>query len=388
MSAAVYQSFCFPGAGAELQQQNHDLRSFLQSLPPEGVLVRVHAAGVCHTDLHLYHGYYRVGKGQDQVVRFAERPGFSYPIVPGHEIAGSVYALGEKAEVESGLELGDRVTVYPWIGCEQCCMCKAGDPHMCSSSTQQLGFNVDGGYSEYVRVLHYKYAIKVPDEISMEVAALLPCGALTVYSAIKLCEPVVKRVRRWDVPLFTAVIGLGGLGQWALKLLKCCIENLPMKVIGIDISDQKLQFVQQEGLVDETFLLNSSDDLTQQAKNLLTRLHGKKLHIILDLVNTDKTFTFGLKCLETAGMILPIGLYGGAGEVVLPFLVINAQCICGSHTGSPSELQELMALIVSHSISPPPITSYRLKEASKALHDLKTGNVLGRAILRVNIDKI
>ena len=91
-----------------------------------------------------------------------------------------------------------------------------------------------------------------------------------MYSGIKLCEPVVKRVRRWGVPLFVAVIGLGGLGQWALKLLKCCIENLPMKIVGIDISDRKLQFVQQEGIVDETFLFSTSDNLAQQSADLLT----------------------------------------------------------------------------------------------------------------------
>ena len=157
---SVCRSFCFPGAGVELQQLERELPSLLQSLPPEGALVRVHVAGVCHSDLHLYNGFYRTGKGPDQVHRFAERPGHSYPIVPGHEIAGSVYALGERAEVESGLKLGDRVTVYPWIGCEQCSICKAGDPHLCTGSTQQLGFNADGGYSEYVHVLHYKYVIK------------------------------------------------------------------------------------------------------------------------------------------------------------------------------------------------------------------------------------
>ena len=81
--------------------------------------MRVHVTEVCHSDLHLYNRFYRTGEGLDQVFHFAERLGFSYPIVPGHEIARSVYALGERAEVESGLKLGDGVTVYPWIGCEQ-----------------------------------------------------------------------------------------------------------------------------------------------------------------------------------------------------------------------------------------------------------------------------
>ncbi len=363
-----------PGESLQLQT-----RGLSRRLPPTGVLVKVRAAGVCHTDLHLWQGFFALGKGQK--ISFADRPGFGYPRVPGHEIAGVVAALGSQAENDSELKLGDRVAVYPWIGCEECGICKAGDSHLCAGLTKQLGFNVDGGYSEYVTLPHHKFVIKVPAEVTDEVAAMVPCSVLTAYSAIERCAPTIERVGRWGMELVVVVIGLGGLGQWALKLLR---NRVPLaRIVGIDISSQKLEFIEKEGLVDSAFLFDSSKPTTELVADYLSKFDQQKPHVVLDFVDCTETFNFGRSLLYKGGCMVLIGLLGGAGEIPLPPVVLNVHTIAGIHVGSLSQLQGLMELVKEHSIKPPPISTYSLKEGGQALEDLRDGRILGRAVLKM-----
>lgn len=378
----LYRTLAIHSPGQDLQLQTRDLNA-LSHLPPTGVLVRVHASGVCHTDLHLWQGFFQLGKGKK--IKFAEREGFGYPVVPGHEIAGVVAALGARVKDKSALNVGDRVAVYPWVGCEQCGVCEGGDPHLCSGETKQLGFNVDGGYSEYVALPHHKFVIKVPETVTDEVAAMLPCSALTVFSAIKRCTPVIERVRRWQMETFVVVVGLGGLGQWAVNLLRHThITGSPTKVVGIDISSEKLDLVAKNNLINSTFLYDPSKPASQLAAEFLSKFGGQKPHIVLDFVNSTETFNFGRKLLHKGGCLVPVGLHGGEGEVPLPEIVISAYTIAGSHVGSLSELQELMEVVREHSITPPPISTYPLEKGGQALQDLQDGRILGRAVLKMD----
>ena len=106
---ASYKAYNISAPSEVLELRAYDLQAAINGLPAEGALIRIHAAGVCHTDLHLWHGYYQVGKKKDEVMRFSDR-GMSYPKVPGHEIAGSIHTLGEQVQsYRSDLKPGDRV---------------------------------------------------------------------------------------------------------------------------------------------------------------------------------------------------------------------------------------------------------------------------------------
>ena len=387
---ATYRVYSIPAPGEPLEPQTRSLKSAVDDLSAEGVVVRMHAAGVCHTDVHLWHGYYRIGKNKDEVLWFSERPGMSYPKVPGHEIAGSVHAVGEHV---SRLNVGDRVMVYPHIGCDKCNLCKAGDPHLCNHS-RDLGFMEDGGYSEFVVVPHYRYIFKTPDNISDPLASMLPCSGLTAFSAIKKTFPVVKQVRRWGEEVRVMVVGLGGLGQWSLNLLKYCldVEDVEhMKTIGVDVSKEKVDHALKSKLIDDGFQLKvtptqaTSDSvvtISQEVDRFITHFDGSKVHIVLDFVNTTETFEFSVSVLSQAGMLVMIGLHGGLGELKLSMAVLNSYTVTGSKTGSLSELAELTDLVTRHSIPAPPVQVYKLEDANKALHDLDKGLVLGRIILR------
>ena len=379
---STYRSFTIPSPGQELQLQICDLQAAVSGLSSDGVVVRVSAAGVCHSDVHLWRGGYRVGK--DKVIKFADRPGMGYPIVPGHEVAGTVYAVGVRTKTESRLQIGDRVAVYPWMGCDKCYLCKAGDTHFCSNS-REIGFCANGGYAEFVSLPHYKYAFKLPDQIPNDVAALLTCSGLTAYTAVKRCLPVVERVKKWKIEVLIAVIGLGGLGQWALRFIAKCINASKIRVVGIDVNNSKLQIALQENYITDAFYFNESNPPSDQSTSLIDLFGGRKIHIIFDFVNTTETFTFARDSLHKGGMVIPIGMHGGLGEIILPFTALNAHTIAGSYTGSLSNMEELLAFMQEHSIPPPPITNYRLDDATAVLKELEKGAIPGRAVLKMDL---
>ena len=298
-----------------------------------------------------------------------------------------MYAVGERSGGDADLKLGDRVLVYPFIGCDECCLCKAGDSHLCSSKRRELGFVKDGGYAEFAVVPHYRYIFKIPDNISYPVAAMLPCSGITTYSAIKKILPVVKRVRGWGTEVLVTVIGLGGLGLWALNLLKYCLDGddvQHMKVIGVDISKEKLDHALESKLIDEGFEINSGADEpssagSKESERFLAQFG--KVHAVLNFVCSSESFDFSISVLHKGGVLVLTGLFGGLGELKLPMTALNELTVTGNYVGSLSTLDELLCLMSKHSIPAPPVTLYKLEEASKALSDLEKGLVVGRIIL-------
>src|SRR6266404_4614322 len=118
----------------------------------EEVLLRVEAAGVCHSDVHIWDGHFDLGGGQQISL---ESRGVRLPFTMGHEIAGEVAALGPGA---SGVKVGDKVVAYPWIGCGECTVCRKGEELLCLRP-RTLGTRVAGGYGTHVIVPHARYLL-------------------------------------------------------------------------------------------------------------------------------------------------------------------------------------------------------------------------------------
>ena len=152
----------------------------LETPKPRGsqVLVKVQSSGVCHSDIHLWEGYYEGVGGQP--LKTTDR-GVNYPLTPGHEVAGIVDSLGEQAE---GFSKDDKVLVYPWIGEGLCPACRIGEENLCDKP-RSLGVYMDGGYAEYVLVPSYKYLVNLGDGMDTDASATLSCSALTAYGAVK-----------------------------------------------------------------------------------------------------------------------------------------------------------------------------------------------------------
>jgi propanol-preferring alcohol dehydrogenase len=132
----------------------------LQTPKPKGsqIIIKILSSGVCHSDVHVWEGHYEGIDGQQ--LKTTDR-GVTYPLTPGHEIAGVIDGLGEEAE---GFSKSDNVLVYPWIGDGVCPACRIGEENLCDKP-RSLGVYVDGGYAEYVLVPSYRYLVKIGDDM-------------------------------------------------------------------------------------------------------------------------------------------------------------------------------------------------------------------------------
>ena len=185
------------------------------------VLLRVRAAGVCHSDLHIWEGSYDLGFGRKLSLK--DR-GISVPLTLGHETAGEVVAAGPDAH---GVLPGDVRLVYPWIGCGGCPVCLRGDENLCAKP-RFLGVYCDGGYSDHITVPHPKYLLDLEglDPVS---AAPYACSGVTTYSALAKLKDVIA-----TEPI--VVIGAGGLGLMCLSILKALGGK---GAVVVDIDERK-----------------------------------------------------------------------------------------------------------------------------------------------------
>ena len=180
----------------------------LQTPKPKGsqILIKVQSSGVCHSDVHVWEGYYEGIGGQP--LKTTDR-GVKYPLTPGHEIAGIVDSLGEQVE---GFSKNEKVLVYPWIGEGMCPACRIGEENLCDKP-RSLGIYNDGGYAEYVLVPNYKYLVKIgDDDMDTDTSAPLSCAGLTAYGAVKNAN-----LKPDDN---VVIVGTGGLGLMSIQLVR------------------------------------------------------------------------------------------------------------------------------------------------------------------------
>ena len=329
------------------------IRVDLETPQPQGteVLVKTVACGVCHSDIHMRDGVFELGGGKQLEVG---REG----MVLGHEIFGEVVAVGPDA---IGVEVGDRRVVFPWIGCGECAACERGEEQLCTPG-RALGIVADGGFADHVLIPHCRYLFDkgdVPDALS----ATYSCSGLTAYGALKK----VGDLQQGDE---LVIIGAGGVGMMAIQITK----SFGIDPIVVDIAESKLQAAKALGV---TRTYNSSQP--QSAKELRKTTGGA--YAALDFVGAEVTVNYALGCLRKGGMLVIVGLYGGALTLPIPFLPMNARIIRGSYVGTLQDMAELMELVRAGKIAPIEIRERPLAEADAALADLKAGKVQGRQVL-------
>ena len=167
------------------------------------MLLKVKAAGVCHSDLHIWEGGYDLGHGR-KPLSLKDR-GVSLPRTMGHESVGEVLALGPDAKADNaGIKVGDVVLVYPWLGCGKCETCLGGDENMCAVKPNSLGVYCDGGYADHMTVPNPKYladrgaAIKLADaELNTRLAPAI-VGLLEDPAALEAMHEAAKALAQPD----------------------------------------------------------------------------------------------------------------------------------------------------------------------------------------------
>ncbi len=327
------------------------------------VLIKVKAAGVCHSDLHIWEGGYELGHGR-KPLSLKDR-GVSLPLTMGHETVGEIVAFGPDVTESDkhGLKIGDMVLAYPWLGCGQCKTCLGGEENMCIVKPNSLGVYCDGGYADHLTVRHPKYLLDLKG-LDPVTAAPYACSGVTTYSALKKVESVL------DTPI--VIFGAGGLGLMALSLLKAMGGK---GAIVVDIDARKREAAEKAGA------LASVDGNAPDALLQLTQKAGEPIRAVIDLVGNAKTTQLGFDCLTKGGKLVIVGLFGGGATFPLPLIPIKAVTIQGSYVGNLRETEALLDLVRTKKIAPIPVTPMPLAKANQALTDLKEGRLVGRAIL-------
>ena len=332
----------------------------LQTPTPKGteVLIKVQSEGVCHSDVHVWEGYYEGIDGQP--LKTTER-GVKYPLTPGHEIAGVVETLGEQAE---GFSKDEEVIVYPWIGEGLCPACRMGEENLCDKP-RSLGIYTDRGYAEHVLVPSYKYLVKIGDDMDRDTSAPLGCAGLTSYGAVKNAglKPDENVV----------IVGTGGLGLMAIQLAKAVTGA---NIIAMDIDDQKLDVAKKNGA---NISINSKKEDPVKAVMELTDNLGADA--VLDFVNVSSTVESDMKFLRRRARLVSVGLFGGELKLGLVSMPTRAYRIIGSYTGTIKDLIELVSLAKRGVIKPVVSNRFKLDQATEALTMLTKGKIIGRGVI-------
>lgn len=341
--------------GEPLRMQEHPTPE------PRGaeVLVKVAACGVCHTDVHVWQGYFDLGDGERATI---ESRGVELPFTMGHEVIGEVAALGPDA---SGASVGDKRVVFPWIGCGACRACE-DDREVDCVSPSPLGTRRPGGYSDHIVVPHARYLVACGD-VPETLACTYACSGLTVYSALKKVMPLADG----DTLL---LVGAGGVGLNAVNVAPALTGA---RIVVADVDPGKRQAALDAGAA------HVVDNAGAGAVEEVKELSGGGARAVIDFVGRPETVQFGFDSLCRGGAQVVVGLYGGRFRFPLPFLPLHNRTLRGSYVGSLKELEELMALVMAGKITPLPVTTRPLEEATSVLEDLQQGGkVVGRTVLR------
>lgn len=322
------------------------------------VTVRVTHCGVCHSDLHVHAGGFDMGGGK---LSSLERAGVALPVTMGHEIGGEVVELGPQAQ---GVSLGDRVVVYPWLGCHACAACERGDEHLCPRAQNHFGIKVPGGYADLVRVPHARYLVPI-GSLAPERAATFACAGITAYSAIRKLGMTTESDH-------VAIIGCGGVGMTAVAI---CSAVLEARIVAIDPDPAK-----REAAL--TFGASLAFDPNEAgAAKTIAKACNHDIAGAIDFVGAEATSALAVGLVRRAGTVVLVGLFGGEFRLSLPVFPLKALQVRGSFVGSLEELRELIALAQRVTLPQIPIQSRPLAQVNQALDDLAQGRVVGRVVL-------
>jgi alcohol dehydrogenase/propanol-preferring alcohol dehydrogenase len=322
------------------------------------VLLAVTHCGVCHSDLHVWEGKYDLGGGR--VMNLKDR-GVTLPLAMGHEVVGRVVKLGPDA---TGVDIGARRIVYPWVGCGVCAACMSDEDNMCLTP-RSIGIYQHGGYATHVLAPHPRHLVDY-GTLDPALAATYACSGITVYSAVAKVMPMPP-----NDPL--VLVGAGGLGLNALAVLKAMGHR---RAIVVETSAEKRQAALDAGAA--AVVDGNGDDVAAR----IMAAAGGPVGAIIDMVNGSASAAAAFDSLRKGGKLVQVGLFGGELRLPLPIMAMRALTVQGSYVGTVKDLRALVALARGGTLPALPIQQLPLFEADAALNRLREGRVTGRIVLR------
>src|SRR5438477_8669445 len=319
------------------------------------VLIRVAAAGICHSDAH-----YRAGISKID----------SLPVTLGHEIAGRVEKVGAQV---ANLAAGDRVCVHYLVTCGRCDFCKRGQEQFCRD-VQMIGKDRDGGYAEFIKVPGAN-AFPLPDEIPFEVGAIMMCSSATALHALNKA--------RLQAGEWIAMFGFGGLGFSALQLARAYNCG---NVYVVEINPAKLASAARMGAI---AIDARAADPVEQIKEATG---GTGVDVALELIGSAKTMRQAVLCLAPLGRAALVGLTAESMSIVPYTELINKEAeIIGVSEHLATELPLLLELARSGKLQFPPeilrVVDFDAAQVNAALDALQDSIDHVRTVIVPNNDK-
>jgi uncharacterized zinc-type alcohol dehydrogenase-like protein len=307
-------------------------------LKPDEVEVKVTHCGICHSDIAMIDNDW----GWSQ-----------YPLVPGHEVVGTIAAVG--AEV-AGVETGQRVGVgWACRSCQRCEWCLRGRESLCARSQPTI-VSHHGGWAESLRC-HWKFAVPLPEGIASEEAGPLMCAGTTVFTPL-----VQYGVKPW---MRTAVLGVGGLGHLAVQFL----ARMGCEVTAISTSHDKDEDTRKLGAT--RFLATRGTNELQKAAD--------SFDFIVSTVPVNVPWGDYLKALRPQGRLVICGL--PESDIQFPVVPLLAEkSVSGAAAGSPSDTALMLDFAARHGVKPM-VETFPMKDVNQALERVRAYKVRFRAVL-------
>jgi alcohol dehydrogenase, propanol-preferring len=318
---------------------------------PGQVVVKVAGSGLCHTDFTV------IGRPTSY---WTNQPP---PFTLGHEIAGWVEEVGTGV---TGFRRGDAVAVNPsWASCGRCHSCRFGEENHClnQKAIRAPGVGYDGGHAPYVLVPEARFLVPIGDLDPVQAAPLTDAG-ITTYSAIKSAMPEI-----WPGST-TVVIGVGGLGLYAVQFLR---ELTGARVIAVDTTEARLKLARENGA---DAVVSSGPDAAKQIRELSG---GVGAAFVLDCVGANTTLDTGVAALSWRGRLTVLGVAGGS----IPFdffKVPPGAQLATSLNGGSIALMEVVGMAALGRLKIL-VDRYPLSAAKQAYEDFEHGRLVGRAVL-------
>jgi uncharacterized zinc-type alcohol dehydrogenase-like protein len=335
MNAVEIHGLAVHAAGAQLVPYRYEPGE----LNANEVEVKISHCGVCHSDIHLIDNDWGNSK---------------YPFVPGHEIVGTVSAVGEDVKDRT---VGERVGIgWQADSCGICEWCRQGDEHLCAKS-QPTCVGRNGGYADAVRV-NSRFAIPVPDALESENVAPLLCAGITVYSPLR--NHGVRPSSR------VGVVGIGGLGHLALQFAKA----FGAEVTALSTSKDK---------EDEALEMGASHFVNTRDMGEMKKIAGS-FDFLLSTVSADQDWQALVNSLRPKGTLCVVGVPPSSMSIQAFPLISGQRSVAGSPIGSPRDLHEMLDVAARHDVKA--ITErFAMAKANDAIAKVKKGKVRYRAVL-------
>lgn len=312
------------------------------------VLLKVKAAGMCHSDIHVIDGV------------IASAP----PVTLGHEIAGEVDEVGANVR---NFKKGDKALVHFLSPCGMCNYCLQGNGMICENlfTRPGYGFSADGGYAEYCAVDSERL---VPlQDIPLDFAATLGCAGITAYHA-------VNSIGKVGLADSVAIYGVGGVGMYALQIAKIS----GAKVIAIGRNQEKLKMAESLGA---DYVINAS---TSKIKDEIRKAtNGKGVDVMVDFVVSDESVKNSSSSLANGGKIVLVGVSNKPLSINPQIFVLKEFSLYGSLVGNKSELTDLVELAKSGRLKSIVTKKFVLEDINSALQSLRNGEIMGRGYISI-----